>query len=89
MEQAQWDLILDELRPDDRTKCKMSLGTSRCAFSSLEHQAMLVTPANMLPAIPLASASPMTLVPQQALEETKPEEKEDDPTIDDSSKVEV
>lgn len=50
---------------------------------------MLVTPANMLPAIPLASASPMTLVPQQALEETKPEEKEDDPTIDDSSKVEV
>lgn len=89
MEQAQRDLILDEPKHDDKAKCKMSLGASRCALLPPRHQAMPVTPSSMLPAIPLALASPMTLVPQEAPEEIKPEGKGNDPAINDSSKAET
>ena len=93
VEQAERALILDELRPDDGIKCRMSSGTSRCALSSPEQQTTPITLASVLPAIPTVSASPTTPVPQEAPEEAlegaKPEEKGDDPAAEGSSKAEI
>ena len=64
VEQAQQDLILDELKLDDKAKQDMNSGTPRHLLQSLEHQPQLVTPASILPPDPLASTLPATTVPQ-------------------------
>ena len=87
IEQAQWDLILYESKPTDKTKQEASSETPRCSPRSPEHRLMPETSASVLPPDSMVSASPATLVPQKVPdlpEEAKPKEGKHDSTAKDN-----
>ena len=81
IEQADRALNPKEARLDFEIKRRMSLGTTRCVLSSLEHRTMPTTVAGISPTLLLLSASLVTPMPEDKPEEAK--------IKDDSSSIKV
>ena len=83
VEQAQWDLILDESKHAHGDKQETGLGMPRRLPRSPKHRLMPETPTSILPFDSMVFALPTTWVPPEAPdlpEEAKLEEEKDDPT---------